>query len=64
MAKKKEEFNPFAGTEITVVARKKGKPDKYKNMIYEDAVIAKAKFKKNGWETTFYQVGFYTPQKE
>lgn len=61
--KKAAEVNPLLGKTVTVVARWENK-EKYKDMIYEDAVKALVKFRKLGWTATLYQVGFYQPPKK
>ncbi|AFM54836.1 hypothetical protein B620_gp58 [Croceibacter phage P2559S] len=51
----------LAGVTITIVARKKGQPEKQKDMVYEEALKAKKIFEAKGWAVSLYQQGFYQP---
>jgi len=51
----------LAGVTITIVARKKGQPEKQKDMVYEEALKAKKLFEAKGWAVQLYQQGFYQP---
>ena len=55
---KKPLIHPLTGIKITIVAKKEDEPNKEKNMLYKDALIAMKQFKKLGWRVDLYEIGF------